>query len=240
MFPDGIARKHPELQPDPSVTEKEAQRRTRKLLFEKAATLGLGSESVRYVEINDMADSQRLLDELAELSEARLVVVSVNFINLLIQNQPTSPLLREIAADESALRRLTVSWFQYSTIFSALKELSRAGRTITLTTTNGCVLSTRATALCGVPVTDTMVRFYSGPNISSDERHALVIEEPERFKLPAPTPETAFVVLKENYYFTPCTPEGGGKHSRQARFQQGGISMEELILPIVLLQPRQG
>jgi CheY-like chemotaxis protein len=238
LYPDDIAQKYPKFQPEQGEAGPAGRQIEEKLLLDKMASWGLSKDQVMYIDLVDVKDGQKLQSQLEQCRSKRMVVINVNFINMLIQSHSSMPLLKEIAPDESAFRRLTYSWFEHATLLGIIRELSQKGSSVVVTSTNGCVLATRSTELYGAPINDRSLRYRIGANITSDERYALFISEPRRFRLPVSAEEIACIILKENYYFTSQTKTVQYEANVQNSFQQGGISMEELIMPLTVLRPR--
>jgi len=209
------------------------------LLREKLGACGLDIAGMhQHVSIRDAAAGQDFLARMEEHRQKQLVSMDINSVDLLLQSQSTSAVIQEMSSDEIAFRRLTHSWFQYSNVYQILKELSREQCTVILTTGNGSVLCTRGTEIYGDTSTGKSLRFRFGENITCDERHALFISEPRRFKLPAETPSTVAIILKENYYFIlHDTFENYQKQYRNT-FRHGGVSLEEIVVPLTVMTPK--
>jgi CheY-like chemotaxis protein len=237
-YPLDITKAYPDMRFDRRGEAPSSCAQVGRLLADTIARWGIPSGAACCLEVNTMADNQLLAAQIDNSRSNRLVVAFVNFIDLLIQNHATSPLLQEIAPDELALRRLTLSWFQYSPLFAAIKKIGRQGHTVILTSTNGCVLATRGTELCGPKSADLSQRYCWDRGIAGDERYALHIPEPEQFKLPTGGKNRSFVVLKENYHFLSRDTEDRYRTLQPGSFLHGGISMEEIILPVAVLRPR--
>ncbi|MBD3316338.1 MAG: response regulator [Chitinivibrionales bacterium] len=208
------------------------------LLRDKLEIAGYEPEKqMVFAEIGDMQAGRDFLGRVGTLSKKKFIALTVDFIDLLIQSRSAASVVQQIAPDEGAFRRLTYSWFLYSNIYQIIKELGKLGYTIMLTAGNGRVLCTRGTELYGDNGPDKMVRFRCGEKVSCDERHALFIAEPQRFRLPAPTPKSTWLILRENYYFIHHDLFENYKNQYRNSFQNGGISLEEMIVPFVMLQP---
>jgi hypothetical protein len=144
--------------------------------------------------------------------------------------------LKEIAPDEAAYRSLTQSWFLHSSLFSMLKTLStQKNVSIILTTDHGSVRCLRGSKVVGDREASTNLRYKYGRNLKVDERHAVFVKNPLEYRLPRGGATTNYILAKEDFYFV--YPTDYHKYLNQYRdsFQHGGISMEEMILPIVKL-----
>jgi CheY-like chemotaxis protein len=210
------------------------------LLREKLASRNLDmGDSLVYEAIDNAESGKSFLLKMTDLQEKQLIALGVNSVDLLMQNNQSSSLIQEMASDEISFRRLTYSWFQNSSLYLILKELAKEECTVILTSGNGSVLCTRGTEIYGEEVPGADERFRFGKNITSDERHALFMSEPVHFRLPEPAPGSAAIILKENYYFIQHDKFENYKKQYRNTFQNGGISMEEIIVPLAVMTPKQ-
>jgi len=198
----------------------------------------LKSES-KYIKILDPDFGKQIEQNILSYLQGSLTAIVVNFIDMLAHGRSDSPLLKEIAPDEAAYRSLTRSWFLHSSLYGMLKTLSRQkGVTIIITTDHGSVRCLRGSKIVGDREASTNLRYKYGRNLKIDSRQAVFIKNPADYKLPRTSVTTNYVLAKEDYYFV--YPTEYHKYLNQYRdsFQHGGISMEEMILPVVKLKPR--
>jgi CheY-like chemotaxis protein len=191
--------------------------------------------------VYSMSDKDSVKEVLANFDSLRskqFVSLLVNFISLLTQGRSFSSVLHEIAPDEGAFRALTLSWFQHSPIFQLLKEFSRQDCVVILATDHGSVLCTRGTELYGSGDSMTTLRYRCGENISCDERHALFLADPTRCMIPAETKDTCCIIARENYYFVQPDKFENYQHQYKNSFLYGGISMDEVIVPVAIMRPK--
>jgi hypothetical protein len=159
---------------------------------------------------------------------------------MLAHGRSDSELLKEIAPDEAAYRSLTKSWFMHSSLYGMLRSLARQKNVrIILTTDHGSIRSLRGTKVLGDREASTNLRYKYGRNLKCDERHAILVKNPADYRLPRRSVTINYLIAKEDYYFV--YPTDYHKFMAQYRdsFQHGGISMEEMILPVARLTPKQ-
>lgn len=193
----------------------------------------------KYVKILDAEFGRSIEANINSYTNARLISIVVNFVDMLAHGRSDSHLLKEIAPDESAYRLLTKSWFIHSSLFGMLKTLSRNKNvSILLTTDHGSIRSLRGTKVLGDREASTNLRYKYGRNLKCDEKSAVFVKNPLDFKLPKRGVAVNYILAKEDYYFV--YPTDYHKYLNQYRdsFQHGGISMEEMILPVVKLEPK--
>ena len=150
------------------------------------------------------------------------------------------PILKEIAPDESAYRSLTRSWFLHSSFYGILRTLSTVPDIqIVITTDHGSVRCMRGSKVIGDRETTTNLRYKIGRNVKAESRDAMIIRDPEAYKIPAGGGSaTSVVIAKEDHYFIYPTDYHHYLQKYRDSFQHGGISLEEMVLPVVTLEPR--
>jgi CheY-like chemotaxis protein len=240
LFPIDLEKRFPEIW-QAGEDDENSRNRNEHLLLDKLLErkrIQLKPDS-KYVKILDVEFGRQFENNLLSYAQNRLTAIVVNFIDMLAHGRSDSPLLKEIAPDESAYRSLTRSWFQHSSLFSMLITLSRQKNVkIVLTTDHGSVRCLRGSKIIGDREASTNLRYKFGRNLKVDERQAIFVKNPEDFKLPRNSVTTNYVMAKEDFYFV--YPTDYHKYLNQYRdsFQHGGISMEEIILPIVKLKAK--
>lgn len=86
--------------------------------------------------------------------------------------------------------------------------------------------------------TSTNLRYKFGRNVKCDRKQAILVQNPLEYKLPKRGVTINYIIAKEDYYFV--YPTDYHKYLNQYRdsFQHGGISMEEMILPVIKMEPK--
>jgi hypothetical protein len=147
--------------------------------------------------------------------------------------------LKEIAPDEAAYRSLTNTWFSHSSLLSTFKALSRIKNAkIIITTDHGSIRSLRGAKVLGDKEASTNLRFKYGRNLKVDDKHAIYIKNPAEYKLPKRGVTINYIIAKEDYYFVYPTDYHKYLTYYKDTFQHGGISMEEMILPVITMEPK--
>ncbi len=193
----------------------------------------------KYIKIIDTEFGRQVENNILSYTQSRLTAVVVNFIDMLAHGRSDSPLLKEIVPNESAYRSLTGSWFQHSSLFGMLKTLaSQKDVSVILTTDHGSVRCLRGAKVIGDREASTNLRYKYGRNLRVDDKQAVFIKNPTDYKLPRGSVTNTYVLAKENYYFVYPTEYHRYLNQYRDSFQHGGISMEEMILPVVRLTPK--
>ena len=239
-FPSEVELRYPELWEKNEDDENSRNRYERQFLdglLDRRKIL-LKPEA-KYVKILDAEFGRSIENNINSYANSKLTSIVVNFVDMLAHGRSDSTLLKEIAPDESAYRSLTKSWFVHSSLFGMLKTLSKNKHvTIILTTDHGSIRSLRGSKVLGDREASTNLRYKYGRNLKSEEKAAVFVKNPLEFKLPKRGVAVNYIIAKEDYYFV--YPTDYHKYLNQYRdsFQHGGISMEEMILPVVKLEPK--
>ena len=71
-----------------------------------------------------------------------------------------------------------------------------------------------------------------------DPKQAIIVRKPMDYLLPDDGINKNYVLAREDYYFV--YPTNYHEYERQYRdtFQHGGISLEEMVLPLIMLEPK--
>jgi len=194
---------------------------------------------LKYLKIIDPDVGRNFEQNIHSYKTNHFTAVVVNFLDMIAHGRSDSDLLKEIAPDESAFRSLTNSWFTHSSLLSTLRTLSGFKNIkIILTTDHGSIRSLRGAKVLGDREASTNLRFKYGRNLKADEKHAVYIKNSMEYKLPKRGVTINYIIAKEDYYFVYPTDYHKYLSYYKDTFQHGGISMEEMILPVVTMEPK--
>ncbi|MGD9200311.1 MAG: bifunctional response regulator/alkaline phosphatase family protein [Chitinispirillia bacterium] len=243
LFPNEIAERFPELWEKTLKTaannnNTEAVNDSALLESKLSATGFKPEETMHYIKLTDESNETEVWDIIKQHNDKNLIAIDVDFFDMFIRGHATSKVLQDIAPDEIAFRKLTVSLFERSRIYKILKKLASQDCTVIFTTCNGACLCTRGTEFYGDAVSNDNLRYRFGNKITCDERYAYFLHEPHRFNLPQDSPETSYVVLKENFHFISHDVYKNYNEQYINTFHHGGISMEEIIVPLAVMTPK--
>lgn len=194
---------------------------------------------IKYVKILDTDFGKKIEGEILSYTQNHLNVIVVNVVDMIAHSRSDYPILKEIAPNEPAYRSLTKSWFQHSSLFGMLKLLAGVpDARIVITTDHGSVRCMRGAKALGDKDTSTCLRFKFGRNVKAESRNAMFVRNPEELKLPRHSVATNYIIAKEDYYFVYPTDYNYYLSHYRDSFQHGGISLEEMILPVITLQSK--
>ncbi|GAB4339475.1 MAG: response regulator [Calditrichia bacterium] len=239
LFPIEIEKRYPELWAQGEDDDYSRNRYEDKLIYDQLRISGIKfSSEPKYSKILNSEDARNLEKNLHSYLSAPFLSMVVNFVDILAHSRSDLPILKEIAPDEASYRSLTKSWFEHSPVYSIFKQLAEEGVTVVLTSDHGSVRSMRGAKVIGDREASTNLRYKFGRNLKVDAKHAIFVKNPKDYKLPVRNFNINYIIAKEDYYFV--YPTNYHKYMAYYRdsFQHGGISMEEMILPLVTLQPK--
>jgi hypothetical protein len=196
---------------------------------------------VRYEKVFTAADGEALLKRLpAHLSQDGVTALVFNFIDQLTHGRTENSTLYEVARDTPALRSLTRTWFERSALFQALREAERRNVPVLLTTDHGSIhCHTPATIYAKRDATSNL-RYKFGEDLRTQDRDAaVVVEDLPAFGLPARTASTRLLLATGDRFFVYPTKLREYQARYRGAFLHGGVTPEEVILPIALLTPRK-
>ncbi len=194
---------------------------------------------VGYTKITNVSKAKQLEDSILDYMHNDLTVIVYNFIDMLSHARTEMEVLKELASDEKAYRSLTVSWFKNSPLWAALRRIVEKGDVkLIVTTDHGTIRVNTPSKVVGDRDTTTNLRYKVGKNLNYDKKDVLEIRDPLEAGLPRPNVSSTFIFAKEDKYF--LYPNNYNYYNNYFRdtFQHGGISLEEMICPVVLLRKR--
>ena len=195
-------------------------------------------ETYSYWKVNESDFCERVIAQLKGV-QTPLNVVVLNFIDMLSHSRTESKMMRELANDEAAYRSLTLSWFRHSPTYNLLKRASELGFTLVLTTDHGTTRVRNAVQIIADKNTNTNIRYKVGKALNCNSKNVMVIEQPKKVGLPCPNVSSSYMFCTGNDFF--AYPNQFNYYAQYYRntFQHGGISLEEIVIPLVTLQPKK-
>lgn len=240
LFPSEIEKYYPDLwhsadddENSKNVFEKEF---LEKLLKRKKVNL---RNEIKYVKIMDSEFSRGIENRILSFCSNHLNAIVINFVDMIAHSRSDNAILKEIAPDESAYRSLTASWFEHSSFFGMLRELStKKDVRVIITTDHGSIRCLHGVKALGDRDSATNLRYKYGRNVKADAKNSITVKNPVEYKLPLRNGIVNYIIAKEDFYFIYPTDYHKFLNLYNDTFQHGGISMEEMILPVIKLDPR--
>lgn len=237
LMPNKIAEMFPDLWVDEDSEEgknlnEEPLIRTQLERFRKRYTFS-------YSKVNDSQGAERFLDKLPSLTHNNLNVLVVNFIDMLSHARTESKMVRELANNESAYRSITLSWFRHSVLAELFRQLAQGSSQIIITTDHGSIRSSKPVKIIGDRNTNTNLRYKLGKNLNCQSKDIFTIKEPLKAQLPSPNISTSYAFATGDSFFAYPNNYNYYVSYYKDTFQHGGISMEEMLVPLITLKPRK-
>ena len=191
-----------------------------------------------YYKINNSDFCEKIIPQLKRVTTPLNVVV-INFIDMLSHSRTDSKMMRELMSDEDAYRSLTLSWFEHSPASQLLQTIARLGYKLVLTTDHGTIRVNEPVAIVGDKNTNTNLRYKVGKSLTCQSKNCYVVSRPKQVGLPCPNVSSSYVFCTGNDFF--AYPNNFNYYAQFYRdtFQHGGVSMEEMLVPLVMMQPKQ-
>jgi DNA-binding response OmpR family regulator len=188
-----------------------------------------------YTKITNNHDGQKLVDNMHNLLQNDINIIVYNFVDMLSHARTEMEVLKELASDEVSYRSITQSWFEHSPLHQALKKLTDKNVTLIIGTDHGSVRVKNPVRIIGDKQTTANLRYKHGRNLNYEAKEVLAFRNPQDAALPTPNVNSSFVFAKPDAFL--CYPNNYNHFVNYYRntFQHGGISLEEMIVPIIRL-----
>ena len=236
LMPSEIAKKYPQYW----VHEHEEGTKNqfeKELLETQLKRLGKDYK-ISYNKILSLSKGKKLVENLHTLMDNDLNVIVYNFVDMLSHARTEMEVIKELANDEKAYRSLTNSWLQNSPLMEMFRFVSEKKANMMITTDHGSVRVKKAVKVLGDRNTNTNLRYKFGKNLDYKSKEVFEVRNPDDIFLPKVNVSTSYIFCKESDFF--AYPNNYNHYANYYRdtFQHGGISLEEVLIPIVSLSAK--
>lgn len=236
LMPSEIERLYPEYWEDDD-NEGHKNRFEYELLQKQLGRLGKNYK-LFFEKIAGIKSSRKLTDYIGNILQNDLSVMVFNFVDMISHARTEMDMIKELASDESAYRSLTLSWFNHSSLLDLLKLLAENQVKVVLTTDHGTIRVDNALKVIGDRETNTNLRYKLGRNLNYSSKSIFDIKNPASIYLPSRNVSTSYIFAANTDFF--AYPNNYNHYAQYYRntYQHGGISLEEMIIPVVTLSPK--
>ncbi|WP_088341197.1 T9SS response regulator signal transducer PorX [Robiginitalea sediminis] len=191
-----------------------------------------------YHKISSLKQGRNLAQQFRTLKGKDLVAVVYNFVDMLSHARTEMDVIKELASDDKAYRSLALSWFKNSPLLAIIQEAQALGFRLVITTDHGTINVKQPSKVIGDRDTSLNLRYKTGRSLTYEDKEVLAATRPEELRLPSITMSSSFIFAKNDFFF--AYPNNYNHYVSYYRntYQHGGISLEEMVVPFIVLDPR--
>jgi hypothetical protein len=236
LLPSEIEKKYPNfwVQEDEEGTKNQFES---ELMHEQLKRVGKDVK-FNYTKITNLNAGKKYVENLPNLVNNKLNILVYNFVDMLSHAYTEMEVIRELADDESAYRSLTLSWFKHSPLLDVIKYLSEQNINLIITTDHGSVKVSNPVKIQGDKATNTNLRYKVGKTLAYDHRQVFEVRNPQDIFLPKLNVSSAYAFCRSTDFFAYPNNYNYYVNHYKNSFQHGGISMEEILIPVIYLSPK--
>ncbi|KDN53907.1 T9SS response regulator signal transducer PorX [Flavobacterium seoulense] len=236
LLPAEMEKKHPDLwKNDPDEGGKnlfEAEFLEAQL---KRLNLNIKSD---YFKITNLASGKKLVESFRALKDNDLVTVVYNFVDMLSHAKTEMDVVKELAADDKAYRSLTLSWFKNSPLLEIIQQAQKLGFKLILTTDHGTINVKNPSKVVGDKNTSLNLRYKTGRSLTYESKDVYAVKDPKKIGLPAINMSSSFIFAKNDLFLAYVNNYNHYVSYYKNTYQHGGISLEEMIVPCLIFNPK--
>ena len=191
-----------------------------------------------YHKITQLSQSQKLIKNLSNHVHEGLTVVVYNFVDMISHAKTELEMIKELSPDNKGYRSLTLSWFKNSPLKKLIAKAAELNFQLVLTTDHGTINVEQPSAVISDKEASVNLRYKTGRSLTFDSKEVLSFSDPKSIALPSTTLNSSYIFAKESVYFVYKNNYNHFAKLYQNTFQHGGVSLEEMIVPFIVLSPR--
>jgi len=191
-----------------------------------------------YQKVTNYEIGKKVVDNFNQIQSNDLNVVVYNFVDMLSHSRTEMKVIRELADDESAYRSITRSWFEHSPLQNLIKKFAESGFKLIITTDHGTIRVNNPIKVLGERDLNTNLRYKFARGMSYKEKDVFQEKDPKAIKLPKGKMSSEYIFAKNDDFFVYPNNFNHFVNHYSETFQHGGVSMEELLIPFIVLQPK--
>ncbi len=206
-------------------------------LTEQLKRLGLNLKQ-EYYKITNFKDGKKLADNFKGIKGNDLTTVVYNFVDMLSHAKTEMEVVKELASNDKSYRSLTLSWFKNSPLLEIIQQAQQMGMKLIITTDHGTINVKNPSKVIGDKQTSLNLRYKTGRSLTYEDKDVYVVKEPQKIGLPAINMTSSFIFAKNDYFLAYQNNYNHYASYYRNTYQHGGISLEEMIVPFLVFNPK--
>ncbi|WP_281224968.1 bifunctional response regulator/alkaline phosphatase family protein [Flavobacterium aquiphilum] len=191
-----------------------------------------------YFKITNLAQGKKLAESFKSLKDNDLVTVVYNFVDMLSHAKTEMDVVKELASDDKAYRSLTLSWFKNSPLLEIIQQAQKLGFKLILTTDHGTINVKNPSKVVGDKNTSLNLRYKTGRSLTYEQKDVYAVKEPKNIGLPAINMSSSYIFAKNDLFLAYVNNYNHYVSYYKNTYQHGGISLEEMIIPFLVFNPK--
>ena len=237
LLPSEIQKRHPNMWKD-DEDEGGKNMYEEEFLLANLQMLGKGSSKVSYTKITNLDAGRKVVATVPNMKTNALNVIVYNFVDMLSHARTDMKVIKELADDDAAYRSLTASWFSHSPLKDIMKQIAKQGANVVITTDHGTINVNRPSRVIGDRDITSNLRYKQGRNLNYQKNDVFEMDKPLEYYLPIQNVSSKYIFAKEDMYFVYQNNYNQFVNLYKNTYQHGGISMEEMLIPIITLRSK--
>lgn len=206
-------------------------------LTEQLKRLGLNIKQ-EYYKITNFASGKKLADNFKSLKNNDLTTIVYNFVDMLSHAKTEMDVVKELASNDKAYRSLTASWFKNSPLLDMIQQAQQLGFKLIITTDHGTINCKNPSKVIGDKNTSLNLRYKTGRSLTYEDKDVYSVKDPKKIGLPALNMSSSFIFAKNDLFLAYVNNYNHYVSYYRNTYQHGGISLEEMVIPFLVLEPR--